>query len=125
MSPVISRLGQKTIAGPSPRTSTYTSPSTVLTLVTVERRLLEIQSMQDRAQHLVVDAAAVSLSDERLAFCGKHFQPQPLERRCRALADVLVVAAEALPRRVGAPGVPAPQDFARPLVYVGRLLLLQ
>ena len=37
-------------------------------LVTIERGFLEVQPAQHRPQHLVVDAAAVTRGDERLAF---------------------------------------------------------
>ena len=85
-------------------------------LLPIECRLFEIEPVQHRAQHLVVDAPRVALLDERLALGGKHFQSQPTKRRCRALADLLVRAARAAPMRVEAPRVPvraAPRPHAR------------
>src|SRR3954471_7798447 len=103
MSPVISRLGQNIIAGPLPLTCTRTVPSTVSinrVSATVQCRLLQVEPAQHLAQHFVVDPSVITFFDERSAFGGQHFQPQPPERRGRALADLGGVAAQPLPRRV-------------------------
>src|SRR5277367_510155 len=57
MSPVISRLGQNSMASPVPFTSTCTPPRIVRScaLVTIERGLLEVEPTQHRPQHLVVE----------------------------------------------------------------------
>ena len=61
---------------PSRRSSTpCTRSASNSNLLPVECRLLEVESVQHRAQRLVVDAPGISLLDERLAFGRKHFQP--------------------------------------------------
>src|ERR1700754_574739 len=125
MSPVISRLGQNIIASPLPRTWTRTDPSTVSIIrdsATIQCRLLEVEPAQRVPQHLVVDLPAVALRDERRAFGRQHFQPQPAECRYRALAQLRLVAAQPLPRRVAPASVPAPQHIRSPLVYIGDVL---
>src|ERR1700742_682993 len=119
MSPLISRLGQNIIASPLPRTCTRTDPSTVSInrdSATVQCRLLEVEPAERVPQHFVVDLPVVAFGDERRAFGRQHFQPQPTERRCWALADLLLVAAQPLPRRVAPASVPAPQHIRSPLV---------
>src|SRR6478752_7101994 len=104
MSPVINRLGQNIIASPLPRTWTRTDPNTVSInrdSATVQCRFLEVEPAQHVTQHLVVDLPAVTFGDERCAFGRQHLQPQPAERRYRALADLLLAAAQPLPRRGG------------------------
>src|SRR3954452_4296066 len=71
-------------------------------LVAIERRLLQIQSAQRRPEHLVVDPAGVALGDERGALGLEHLEPEASERRCGALADLVVAATELFPRRVAA-----------------------
>src|SRR5262245_2271181 len=103
MSPVISRLGQNIIASPLPLTCTRTVPSTVSInrdSATVERRLLKIEPAEHVPQHFIIDLSVVAFFDERRAFGCQHLQPQPPERGRRALADLVGVAAQPLPRRV-------------------------
>src|SRR5262245_23605930 len=122
MSPVISRLGQNITESPLPLTCTRTVPSTVSInrdSATVERRLLKVEPAERVPQHFVVDLSVVAFFDIRRAFGCQHLQPQSAERRCGALADFLLVAAQPLPRGVAPAGVPAPQYICSPLVHVG------
>src|SRR5690242_14265538 len=122
MSPVMSRLGQNIIASPLPLTWTRTVPSAVSInrdSATVQCRLLQVETAQHFAQHLVVDLTAVAFGDERGTFGREHLQSQAPERRRRALADLFGVAAQAFPCRVASSSVPAAQHICGSLMYIG------
>ena len=97
-----------TVARPSvaPRRSTLAARS-----VAVERRLLQVQPVQHRRSTSSLIAPGVALVDERLAFGREHLESQPPERRRRALADLVVAAAQPLPRGVLRRSFQPPQDL--------------